>query len=120
MERCSRLHVSSLQTESVGEEQSLMCLVPHSQIGVMTKSGNAAGDPTAEAGDRLGRELRDSWASTSGYPELSVYVNYAHGDETLRQRYADRKLARLAALKRKWDPDIVFAYNNALPTTYPS
>lgn len=84
----------------------------------MTDSGNAAGDPAAEAGDRLGRELRDSWASTSGYPELSVYVNYAHGDEKLSQRYGRDKLPRLAALKKEWDPHNVFAYNNALPTEY--
>lgn len=86
----------------------------------MTDSGNAAGDPAAEAADQLGRELRESWASTSGYPDLSVYVNYAHGDETLEQRYAERKLPRLAALKKKWDPNNVFAFNNPLPTTYPS
>lgn len=86
----------------------------------MTDSGNAAGDPAAEAGDQLGRELRDSWASTSGYPELSVYVNYAHGDEKLEQIYRGDKLSRLAALKKKWDPDNVFAYNNILPSTYPS
>ncbi|KAL8666834.1 MAG: hypothetical protein Q9202_001074 [Teloschistes flavicans] len=90
----------------------------HIQIGVMTDSGNAAGDPAAEAGDGLARELRDSWAATSGYAELSVYVNYARGDEKLRQRYGSRKLPRLAGLKRKWDPRNVFAYNNALPTEY--
>jgi Berberine and berberine like len=82
----------------------------------MTDSGNAAGDPAAEAGDRLALELRDSWASTSGYPEFSVYINYARGDETLEQRYGRNKLPRLMALKKKWDPDNVFAYNNALPT----
>ena len=82
----------------------------------MTDSGNAAGDRTAEAGDRLGRELRASWAATSGYPDLSVYVNYAHGDETLPQRYGRAKLPRLTALKKTWDPDNVFAYHNALPT----
>lgn len=86
----------------------------------MTNSGNAAGYPATEAGDQLGRELRESWASTSGYPELSVYVNYAHGDEKLPQRYGAGKLPRLAALKKKWDPDNVFAYNNVLPTTYPA
>ncbi|KAL9130224.1 MAG: hypothetical protein Q9175_007076 [Cornicularia normoerica] len=89
------------------------------QISVITASGNAAGDPAAMAGTQLGSELRDSWASTSGYPELSVYINYARGDEQLPQRYGADKLPRLAGLKRKWDPDNVFAYNNALPTTYP-
>ena len=91
----------------------------HSQISVITASGNAAGDPAAAAGAKLGAELRDSWASTSGYPELSVYINYARGDEQLPQRYGADKLPRLAALKRKWDPNNVFAYNNVLPTVYP-
>ncbi|KAL8743199.1 MAG: hypothetical protein Q9184_008142, partial [Pyrenodesmia sp. 2 TL-2023] len=90
----------------------------HIQIGVITESGNAAGDPAAEAGNSLARRLRDRWAATSGYPELSVYVNYARGDEKLRQRYGSRKLPRLAALKKKWDPRNVFAYNNALPMEY--
>ncbi|KAL8988161.1 MAG: hypothetical protein Q9177_002723 [Variospora cf. flavescens] len=90
----------------------------HIQIGVITESGNAAGDPTAEAGNSLARRLRDRWAATSGYPELSVYVNYARGDEKLRQLYGSRKLPRLAALKKKWDPRNVFAYNNVLPMEY--
>ncbi|KAL9032533.1 MAG: hypothetical protein Q9180_006446, partial [Flavoplaca navasiana] len=88
------------------------------QIGVVTESGNAAGDPAAEAGNSLARRLRDSWAATSGYPDLSVYVNYARGDEKLRQRYGSRKLPRLAALKKKYDPRNVFAYNNVLPMEY--
>ena len=93
----------------------LWCL--HSQISVLTESNN---DPAAQAGDKLGRELRADWASTSGYGGLTVYVAYAHGDETLEQRYAARKLPLLASLKKKWDPNNVFAYNNALPTKYPS
>ena len=92
---------------------------PHSQLSVETASGNAAGDPAAEAGTQLGSELRNSWASTSGYPELSVYINYARGDEKLSQLYGADKLPRLAALKRKWDPNNVFGFNNVLPTSYP-
>ena len=98
----------------------MSAVMPHSQLSVLTTSGNAAGDPAAEAGNQLGRELRNSWAATSGYPELSVYVNYAHGDETLEQRYGRDKLPRLASLKKTWDPSNVFAYNNALPTKYPN
>lgn len=69
--------------------------------------------------EALAKELRTSFADTSGYPDLAVYVSYAHGDETLEQRYGADKLPRLAALKKKWDPSNVFAYNNALPTSYP-
>lgn len=93
-------------------------LRPYSQIGVSTNSQNAPGDPAATAGDQLGRALRDSWASTSGYGGLRLYVNYAHGDETLEQLYGANKLPRLTALKKKWDPQNVFGYNNALPTSY--
>ncbi|KAK5636613.1 hypothetical protein RRF57_012325 [Xylaria bambusicola] len=63
----------------------------------------------------LARSLRDEFTATSGYPDLSVYVSYAHGDEKLRQIYDDN-LPRLVALKKKWDPDNVFRYSNCLPT----
>ncbi|KAK7707677.1 hypothetical protein SLS63_013705 [Diaporthe eres] len=72
-----------------------------------------------EAGDALGRQLRSDFAETSGYPDLTVYVNYAHGDEPLENIYGRTKLPRLAALKNKWDPGNVFGFNNALPTRYP-
>lgn len=77
------------------------------------------GKPVEEAANALGRELRSEFAATSGYPDLSVYVSYAWGDETLEQIYGKEKLPRLAALKKKWDPDNVFRYNHALPTEYP-
>ncbi|KAG7001440.1 FAD-linked oxidoreductase OXR1 [Physcia stellaris] len=91
----------------------------HIQLGVMTDSNNAPNDPAATAGQSLALELRDTWAKNSGYPDLSVYINYARGDERLEQRYGARKLPRLAALKKKWDPSEVFRFNNALPTSYP-
>ncbi|GAP88228.1 putative FAD-binding domain-containing protein [Rosellinia necatrix] len=73
-----------------------------------------------DAGDKLSRELRADWDATGGYDAEggSIYINYAHGDESLESRYGARKLPRLAALKKKWDPKNVFAYNNALPTRY--
>ncbi|RDW91774.1 hypothetical protein BP5796_01168 [Coleophoma crateriformis] len=83
-------------------------------------SGWATDDTTtAAAAAALAVELRKDFAATSGYPELAVYINYAHGDETLEQKYGADKLPRLAALKKTWDPDNVFGYNNALPTSYP-
>lgn len=101
------------------EHRSPRVFCPHSQISIVTNSQNAAGDPAAMAGDQLARALRDSWASTSGYGGLRCYVNYAHGDEGLEHIYGARKLPRLTALKKKWDPHNVFAYNNALPTSWP-
>ena len=74
-----------------------------------------------EAGDTFCRGLRDSWTETGGYAKEggTIYVNYAHGDEPLERVFGVHKLQRLAALKKKWDPNRVFAYNNALPTSYP-
>ena len=74
-----------------------------------------------DAGDSFARGLRDSWTKTGGYAKEggTIYVNYAHGDEPLESVYGVHKLPRLAALKKKWDPTRVFAYNNVLPTHYP-
>ncbi|KAF5688765.1 6-hydroxy-D-nicotine oxidase [Fusarium denticulatum] len=68
---------------------------------------------------RYGEEIRRDVAATSGYPEITTFVNYAHGDETLEQIYGKDKLARLTGLKKIWDPKEVFSFNNGLPTTYP-
>ena len=74
---------------------------------------------TALAANKLGNELRNELALTSGYPELSVILNYARGDEKIEQIYGKDKLPRLARLKRTWDPHNVFAYNHPLPLQYP-
>ncbi|KAJ4304906.1 hypothetical protein N0V90_000434 [Kalmusia sp. IMI 367209] len=74
---------------------------------------------TDVASTALGLELRDDLVATSGFPELTVFVNYAHGDEKLEQIYGKEKLPRLAALKKTWDPQQVFSWNNGLPTQYP-
>lgn len=68
---------------------------------------------------QLGMELREYIAANSGYNNLTVYVNYAHGDETVDQIYGADKLPKLAGLKKTWDPDNVFAFSNPLPTSYP-
>ncbi|KAF4499908.1 short-chain dehydrogenase reductase family [Fusarium agapanthi] len=66
---------------------------------------------------RFGEDIRRDVAATSGYSEITTFVNYAHGDETLEQIYGKEKLARLAALKKTWDPNEVFSFNNGLPTS---
>lgn len=77
------------------------------------------GDPVEDAVNDFAREVRQDLAAESGYPDLSVYVSYAHGDETVEQVYGKDKLPRLVGLKKRWDPNNVFAYNHALPTEYP-
>ncbi|KAI1087260.1 hypothetical protein F5B19DRAFT_476179 [Rostrohypoxylon terebratum] len=68
-----------------------------------------------EAGEGFGRQMRGEFAATSGYPGLSVYVNYAHGDESPEQVFGSRKLPKLTALKKIWDPNNVFRFSNPLP-----
>lgn len=89
----------------------------HSQFEIISLDG--VGSDSFNAGEHAGQTLRDSWVRTSGYENHTIYVNYARGDETLEQKYGARKLPRLAALKKKYDPDNVFGWNNALPTEYP-
>ncbi|CAH0021155.1 unnamed protein product [Clonostachys rhizophaga] len=71
-----------------------------------------------ELSTRLGQSIRDVFAKTSEYYQLSVYVSYAHGDESLEQVFSREKLPRLAALKKKWDSQNAFRYSHALPTEY--
>ncbi|KAI0533297.1 FAD-binding domain-containing protein [Xylaria digitata] len=73
--------------------------------------GNQVEQPASD----LARSLREDFAATSGYPDLSVYVSYAHGDERLERIYGD-SLPRLVALKKQWDPENIFRYSNGLPT----
>lgn len=77
---------------------------------------------TAEAREeciKMGNELLRDFVATSGYPDVSVYVNYASGNETVEQKFGKDKLPRLASLKIKWDPRNAFRWTNPLPTKYP-
>ncbi|KAK7946574.1 uncharacterized protein PG986_010895 [Apiospora aurea] len=83
---------------------------------IWSKGASAA---TAKAASALGHELREDLRATDGYPEPSVFVNYARGDEKLEEIYGRQNLPRLAKLKKQWDPHGFFSFNNALPTRYP-
>lgn len=90
------------------------------QLSRSVQNAWAEGDDGArDAAAATGRVIREELAETSGYGGLAVYVNYAHGDETIEEVYGERKLPRLAELKRKYDPDNAFGYYHALPTVYP-
>ncbi|KAI3322460.1 FAD-binding domain-containing protein [Xylariaceae sp. AK1471] len=73
-------------------------------------------NPFSETANAFAKELRADLVATPGYPELSAYVSYAYGDETLEQKFGRDKLPRLVKLKKKWDPENVFGYCNPLPT----
>ncbi|KAL4968647.1 FAD-binding oxidoreductase [Aspergillus stella-maris] len=90
------------------------------EVYVMAQMTWTNGNNTAQAlSSAMGQQVRRTLAAASGYDDLAVYVNYARGDETLEQRYGERKLPRLAELKRRYDPSNVFRYHHALPTAYP-
>lgn len=80
---------------------------------------DAVGDPVEEPANVLGAELRSDMAATSGYDNLTVYLNYAYGDETLEQIFGEEKLPKLASLKAEYDPTNAFGFYHALPTSYP-
>ncbi|KAI0138889.1 FAD-binding domain-containing protein [Xylariaceae sp. FL1272] len=67
-------------------------------------------DPLA---DEYGRTLRKILLDASDDPgHLRAYVNYAHGDEDLREVYGweDWRLVKLRELKAKWDPENKMKY----------
>ena len=51
------------------------------------------------------------------YSTVGVYVNLLgnEGEARIRASYGDAKFARLAQLKRAYDPDSVFARNQNIP-----
>ncbi|CAJ2509325.1 Uu.00g143510.m01.CDS01 [Anthostomella pinea] len=75
-------------------------------------------NPFGETANAFAKKLRADLVATSGYTDLSVYVSYAHGDETAEQKFGREKLPRLVTLKKEWDPENVFGYCNPLPSRY--
>jgi FAD/FMN-containing dehydrogenase len=68
---------------------------------------------------------RDSWTAMQPHAAEGMYVNFmglegepaADLREPARAAYGDRKLARLTALKDRYDPDNVFRLNHNIPPT---
>lgn len=59
---------------------------------------------------------RALFQKTSGFPTLTVYENYAHGDEGAVAWYNAAKLPKLIALKTLWDPKKLFSFTNPIPS----
>ncbi|ELR03672.1 hypothetical protein GMDG_06315 [Pseudogymnoascus destructans 20631-21] len=77
--------------------------------------------PNATLNDAANHFFKDARAvmqETSGLDCLSIYVNFAHGDEGPEAWYSHRKLARLSRLKRKWDPSNRFGFYQPVPLHY--
>jgi hypothetical protein len=72
--------------------------------------------PTADA---FAREWVGRFQAASGFDSLRVYVSFGHGTEGPEVWYSRRKLPRLMALKKRWDPKGLFRFNNALPLPRP-
>lgn len=60
------------------------------------------------------KSVRAIFAKTSGYRGLATYTGYAHGDEGPAAWYSEERLPRLAAIKKKWDPEGMFSYNKPI------
>ena len=77
-------------------------------------------DPTLDGTvDTFMRAARTKFHKTGGFQDLSVHVNFAHGDEGPEVWYQARKLAKLTKLKREWDPDQIFSWFNPVPLHWP-
>ncbi|KAI0537677.1 FAD binding domain protein [Xylaria digitata] len=65
-----------------------------------------------EAAANLGESLRQVLYEASGRKELHTYVNYAFGDEAVKNWYGydEWRQARLKALKEKYDPSGKFSF----------
>jgi hypothetical protein len=61
------------------------------------------------------KSSRAKFQRTSGFADLSIYTNYAHGDEGPEAWYSRRKLGELVHLKKLWDPQQLFSWYNPIP-----
>ena len=89
---------------------SVANVIPHRFLSFVLPDEAAA--PVAEQFAAATRERLVATGSKS--KSLSVYVNYAHGDEGRAAWYSERKLPRLLTLKARWDPKTLFNWSNGL------
>lgn len=65
--------------------------------------------------DKFVTAARGEFVKTSGFDSLAVYSNYAHGDESPKAWYGERKLRKLAAIKKAWDEHELFSSHLPVP-----
>ena len=87
----------------------------HRDVNCHLVLGGGTADPTlSPLVDEWIKNLRAKFQETNGFEEEKFYVSYAHGDESQEGMYGARKLERLRALKRQWDPQQKFSWNNPI------
>jgi fumiquinazoline A oxidase len=72
-------------------------------------------DASANVADDWAKAQRSEFEGVSGYDKLYVYQNYAHGDEPIEAIYGYEawRLRKLKAVKKAYDPKVVFnGYHN--------
>jgi FAD/FMN-containing dehydrogenase len=69
--------------------------------------------------DNLPKKIRSAISDTAGTNGLAAYVGFSNGDEKLESLFSAEHMPRLAALKKRYDPDGLFNAYHPLPTRYP-
>ncbi|KAH7320279.1 hypothetical protein B0I35DRAFT_431078 [Stachybotrys elegans] len=88
---------------------------PHRDAVAFVQIDGFAMDPSQVSSvNEFGKEIRDRFQRGSGRRDLSVYVNFAHGDEPAKAWYSSRKLPKLRELKRRYDPNSSFSFYNPI------
>lgn len=111
-----RLLLQKYGTDAVVDVPDEESAYAHREVTTFMNIEGFYTDPTIDdAVDAFVGPARDEFARWSGFDELSVYSNYARGDEGAAAWYGERKLAELTRLKQKWDPQGLFSVHNPVP-----
>jgi hypothetical protein len=78
---------------------------------------NYADGTLAQTAANYATSAISAYNASSGFQDLQTYVSYARGTEGLDAMYGKEKLPRLLDLKKKWDPQALFSFNNPLPVS---
>jgi hypothetical protein len=109
------LLIEDWATKKVSEIPDDETAYPHRDVNCHMVLLCGTEDPAlASMVDEWGKRARDRFQATNGFGQAKVYVSYGQGDETQEALYGERKLDRLRALKRKYDPQQMFSWNNPI------
>ncbi|KAF7170507.1 hypothetical protein CNMCM5623_002938 [Aspergillus felis] len=105
-------HFSNYQVQRIPDHTSAY---PWRDITAHLLFNYAWNDPAnQQLVDQFGKEWRAAFLKSAGFNPPQLYVNYGHGDESNEMLYSARKLPRLRALKKKWDPENVFRFHHPI------
>ncbi|EAT79362.2 hypothetical protein SNOG_13035 [Parastagonospora nodorum SN15] len=105
-------HFSNYQVQKIPDSTSAY---PWRDITAHLLFNYAWNDPESEqVVDQFGKQWRAAFQKTAGLNPPQLYVNYGHGDEGNEILYSARKLPRLRALKKQWDPNNAFRFHHPI------